>query len=92
MISTLIFRGLAFGRSVRVGFDGSLTGSTFFFSLRSGAGSGREEENLRRYCDSFPPAQVLCSEWAQSVACSSPCFSFALDFRDVVFGLFDTRI
>lgn len=30
MISTLIFRGLAFGRSGRVGVDGRLTGGAFF--------------------------------------------------------------
>lgn len=33
MISTLISRGLAFGRLGRVGVDGSLTGGAFFFSF-----------------------------------------------------------
>ena len=46
MISTLISRGLAFGRLGRVGVDGRLTGLSSFFSLRfPRACPGREEEN-----------------------------------------------
>lgn len=49
MISTLISRGLAFGRSGRVGADGSLTGGVFFFSFHCPPElvSGREEKFSR---------------------------------------------
>lgn len=53
MICTLP-RGLAFGRSGRVGIDGSLTGGAFslFFIVLLGFGSGREEE-------AFLPVSVM---------------------------------